>query len=122
MIISIEIMLWKDVYSNTKNASLFYSCTYFVSRIMKINGKNDYFYRNYVLERSKDVNSNKKDASIFYSYLYIFLHTKHFSSVIRALFYIDYAFFPYSKPLFGRIYISPLTSNMNISLIQYCVS
>ncbi len=34
----------------------------------------------------KDVYSSKKDASIFYSYLYIFLDTKHFSSVIRALF------------------------------------
>ncbi len=64
-------MLWKDVYSNTKNASLFYLCTYFVSRIMKINGENDYFYRNYVLERSEDVNSNKKDASIF---LFIFIN------------------------------------------------
>jgi hypothetical protein len=32
---------------------------------MQFDGNNDYFDRNYVLERSKDVNSNKKDASIF---------------------------------------------------------
>ena len=32
---------------------------------MKINGKNGYFYRNYVLERWKDVNSHKKDATRF---------------------------------------------------------
>ena len=31
---------------------------------MKINGKNGYFYRNYVLERWKDVNSHKKHASL----------------------------------------------------------
>ena len=52
---------------NKKDASLFYSCTQFVRGIMKINGKNDYFYRNYVLERQKDVNSHKKDACLFYS-------------------------------------------------------
>jgi hypothetical protein len=30
---------------------------------MKINGKNDFLYRNNVLERWKDVNSGRKDAS-----------------------------------------------------------
>ena len=61
---------WKDVNSNKKDATLFYSCTYFVRGIMKINGKNDYFYRNYVLERCKHVNSHKKDATLFYSCTY----------------------------------------------------
>jgi hypothetical protein len=57
----------------------------------------------------KDVNSSKKDACIFYSYLYIFLDTKHFSSVIRALFCSDYSFFWWFEPLFCWIYIFPLT-------------
>jgi hypothetical protein len=31
---------------------------------MKTNGKNDYFYMNYALERWNNVNNDKKDASI----------------------------------------------------------
>ncbi len=61
---------WNNVISNRKDASIFYSCTYFLSRIMKINGKNDYFCRNYALERWNNVNNKKKDASIFCIHLH----------------------------------------------------
>ncbi len=74
--ISIGIRLWKDgkmFIVVRKMLLFFYSCTYFLSRIMKINEKNAYFDRNYALERWKDVYSGTKNASIFFIHVHIFL-------------------------------------------------
>ncbi len=70
-------MLWKDgkmLIMNKKDASVFYSCTYFLSRTMKINEKNAYFYGNYALERWINVCSSTKNALIFIILLRKYVH------------------------------------------------
>jgi hypothetical protein len=65
---------WKDVNTNKKDASVFYSSTYFLSRIMKINEKNAYFYGDYALERWINVYSSTKNALIFIILLRKYVH------------------------------------------------
>ncbi len=90
---------------------------------MKINGKNDYFYRNCALERWNNVNNNKKDASIFSIHIYIFffiqsifpLLFEHYS-IVNTDFFITT--FMYSSLWTSKLCHSDLQSKFSCSIIK----